>query len=759
MASVLHGSTGSRHSGTPHNFGPHDLGTTILVAAGRALALALAAALALAMAFAALSPRPASAQGIPQVPMLLDTVLKLEDIELIRRDDRLGIGNLIVKHPPRKKAEPGEPNWESWGSAFLIGQCHILTARHVIDPDDPDNHTNDLPMKSKIEFVIGPIRDSTKVSKANDLSKLSQILDSTKAIPVAWGQYTFTDSQDPTKLKDAAWKSFPEDWALLKLEKCLGDGPKGYIPLALNGITTEKLMETAEPIPARGVSGPPESGLSHLIDDKHCQIFGQVEWPIWANDCYGKPGSSGAPILEPDGNGGWRVVALVTRGPTEWTLRAQLFSNSRPKGWPWRIQYMQMANPVSGFLDRIKPLLSGDPGVKITGAGTNKPYAEKDSKLVEHLAKLHEARPDDMTLAARWLIAKYMTEGAEPALTEIDKLLVEHPDAREPRSVRVDIALYDGLTHSTAVGAAIEDLKAWRENFPELAELQVIQGLLMAQSGDCQNGANLLRKTWDRHGIDPTIRLDWTDAMACAGQHRAALAAYDEMLRLAPKYQRAQFTRAIVRFRLGQSEPARSDLRKILIEDPKATWAQTQRAIFALNEGHHLDEAEKDLRAAIADTSDNPEPALALGAGFLAQGRDADAVAVLKTAVAYNKKHNVFPALLLSVALTKTGKKDEAKAVLASLIEPHDDPNNWEVMLVKHFRGEMSADDFLKAAEAGPEDTKWTRLGRAHAYVGLLAYAKGEKKDARRYFATAPYLDRSWSDYSVIDTWQREAEG
>ena len=97
----------------PHGGGQASALRQALLLGGRLLALAIAGALALMMAYAALTARPAAAQSIPQVPMLLDTVLKMENIELIRRDDRLGIGNLIVKHPPRKKAEKGEPNYES----------------------------------------------------------------------------------------------------------------------------------------------------------------------------------------------------------------------------------------------------------------------------------------------------------------------------------------------------------------------------------------------------------------------------------------------------------------------------------------------------------------------------------------------------------------------------------------------------------------------------------------------------------------------
>jgi predicted Zn-dependent protease len=717
-----------------------------------ALGVGLSPALALAMLMWA---RPASAESIPQNPLIED-ILKLHDIELIRRDDRIGVGNLVVKHPPRKKAEPGEPNYEGWGTGFLISECHILTARHVIDPDDPDVETNELPMKSRIEFVVGPVRDQTKVLKANDMSKLSEILDSTKAVPVAWGQYQFPKQDDPAGKRKAAWENYYEDWALLRLEKCLGQGAQGYIPFAVQGITTEELAKRTEPLPARNLSGPPVSGISHLVDDVHCELHGQVELPLWNSSCFARPGSSGSPIFTPDGNGGWNVVAILVRGPVGGSIRNELLEGARPTGWPWRVQHMQLGNPVSGFLDRIRPFLKDDKGARLVGAGTNKPYGEKDERLVAELEKQRAQRPDDMALAARWLIALYNARGAEPALAEIDKLLATHPDSRELRSVRIDIVNKDNLGYSTAWRKAVDDMAAFRKVFPEMNELQTIQGFLLAQGGECKNAANLFRRSWVRLGSNPEVRMAWADAMACAGEHRAALAAYDEMLRYIKKYEHPLFMRAILRFRIGQPAPAREDLRKIVKEDPKATYAQMMRAVFAQNEGHHFEEAEKDLRRAMAETDDNPSAAVALGAGMLAQGKNDQAIEVLKTARKM-KKEDIWSAMMLAVALNKAGKAAEAKAAVKDLIRAHDDPMSWQVQLVKVYQGEMKADDFLKAAEKGPEDTKWTRMGIAHAYVAMLAFSQGDLKNARRYFETAPYLDRSWLEYSVIDTWRRAA--
>ena len=722
-----------------------------------AMQVAIGATLALALAVAMLmAAGPASAESIPQNPLIED-ILKLNHIELVRRDDRLGIGNLVVKHPKPLKAEPGEPNYESWGTAFLVGECYIMTARHVVDPADPDVETNDLPLKSSIQFVIGPVRDQTKVRKATDISKLPEILDSTKAIPVMWGQYQFPKQDDPAGKRKANWENYNEDWALLKLEKCLGAGAKGYIPFALEGITTETLMKREQPLPARGISGPPVSGISHLVDDANCEFWGQVEFPLWNSTCFARPGSSGSPILTPDGNGGWHVAAILTMGWGGGSIRNELLEGARPKGWPWHVQHMEMGNPVSGFLDRIRPILKDDKGARLLGAGTNKPYGEKDEILVSELEKQRAKRPDDMALAARWLIAVHSARGAEPALTELDKLLAMYPESRELRSVRIDIVDEDNLDHSTAWRKAIDDMVSFRKAFPEMNELQSVQGYLLTRGGECQNGANLLRKSWDRLGTSPDIRMEWADAMACAGEHRAALAAYDEMLKYLKKYEHPLFMRAMVRFRLGQSEPAREDLRKIMKENPKATWAQMMRAVFAQNEGHHFDEAEKDLRKAMAETDDDPNPAIALGAGLLAQGKDAQAIEVLKVA-RKNKKEDIWSAMMMAIALNKTGKTEEAKAAVKDLIQAHDDLDSWQIKLVKVFQGEMTADDFLKEAEKGPEDTKWTRMGIAHSYVGMLAFSKGDLKNARRYFETAPYIDRTWLEYSIIDTWRRAAD-
>jgi hypothetical protein len=41
----------------------------------------------------------------------------------------------------------------------------------------------------------------------------------------------------------------------------------------------------------------------------------------------------------------------------------------------------------------------------------------------------------------------------------------------------------------------------------------------------------------------------------------------------------------------------------------------------------------------------------------------------------------------------------------------------------------------------------------------MLTYAKGDIKTARKYFESSPYFDRTWLEYSLVDTWRRMANG
>jgi hypothetical protein len=101
--------------------------------------------------------------------------------------------------------------------------------------------------------------------------------------------------------------------------------------------------------------------------------------------------------------------------------------------------------------------------------------------------------------------------------------------------------------------------------------------------------------------------------------------------------------------------------------------------------------------------------------------------------------------MLMAIALNRPARPRGQAAVRT--IQPHDDPDSWQVKLVKVFQGEMTADDFLKEAEkAGGHQVD--RMGIAHSYVGMLA-SPGRPQNAP-LLETAPYLDRTWLEYSVI---------
>ncbi len=174
------------------------------------------------------------------------------------------------------------PEGQSRGTAFLIGECAIMTNFHVtfgpwyltaLQP--PSNATRGT-------FTL------TKVTLPNGEHP------STRAIPVIWGDYTGPDRQ---------FRKPANDWVLLALEDCLGKR-YGYLQLydaALN-----------DDLPASGGFAAIGYSAGHQMVDPNCSIRLGGNSGISAtmlNDCAALPGDSGAPIVR---RGTSRVVAMIS---------------------------------------------------------------------------------------------------------------------------------------------------------------------------------------------------------------------------------------------------------------------------------------------------------------------------------------------------------------------------------------------------------------------------------------------------------------
>lgn len=181
-----------------------------------------------------------------------------------------------------------------------------------------------------------------------------------------------------------------------------------------------------------------------------------------------------------------------------------------------------------------------------------------------------------------------------------------------------------------------------------------------------------------------------------AGDAAGALEAYDQALRLDPRYRYAR--RRIVHLALqGRDFPrARHEADRLVADAPDVPEHRFLLALVAQREGRQAEARKGYLEAISAARGDYPEAYLNLGELEMASGNGARARAALQKAVALRPGYDA--------AWTSLGKLNESEG-----------------------RGPAAEAAYRKAIEADPRHAPaWLALGQLHAAEGRLGDALGE---------------------------------
>lgn len=194
------------------------------------------------------------------------------------------------------------PDDERWGTAFLVSQCHVLTAFHVAFPNHQD--PNFVPSaNTKSSFHVGRTSANRNSPAGYDGRSL--------ATPVAWGSY-----------HTETYSGLQGDWALLRLDDCLGNrfGSISLFP----PIVSHK--ERSHNISAAGFPQD-RSDRPGMTLEKNCRIRDFGPGLLSGIDCAIAVGASGGPVLE-EVDGRLYAVGVVIREMQHQSIVLPMYESS-----------------------------------------------------------------------------------------------------------------------------------------------------------------------------------------------------------------------------------------------------------------------------------------------------------------------------------------------------------------------------------------------------------------------------------------------
>lgn len=203
-----------------------------------------------------------------------------------------------------------------YGTAFLIDDCHALTAEHL---------TGDLqgdPAGVRFDFLVGQRSNS-------DFERR------TGATVVASGGFT-----------EKEWNR-DADWLLLKLDQCFGR-EFGHVRLRTGARSSQQsaFLSAGYPSDRAHLTG-------QLIVDPRCRLIGEAR-KVWLHTCAGRAGDSGGPLFQLSGSE-LEVYAVQAAAFPRYVAREpkrQDFDPTHP------FTGLNEAVPIANILPRIRPFLN-----------------------------------------------------------------------------------------------------------------------------------------------------------------------------------------------------------------------------------------------------------------------------------------------------------------------------------------------------------------------------------------------------------------
>ena len=650
--------------------------------------------------------------------------------------------------PDPASGQPGAGEQFAAGTAFLVSPCHVLTAYHVAAGGERVDPTRTSTFYAG-QGEIGP-----------DFPDLNRFADASAAHPVAWGRFVHAaEGGSLVERTQSVERNGWEDWALLELDTCLGGPNYGYGFLKLAPVTTGEIMQSAARMKARSVGLPGDKSVLSLWEDADCRFIGQIYASGWQHDCMTIPGNSGGPLFVADPVTGEQRVAAISVSviAVEGLETADSYDLVLPENDPNFYDYLAVAVPVSGFIDRIAAYLPADSRVRdfVARQKHDRPYngsqAEDAERAIADLTRAIAASPrqaEPHLLRAIW--DRYADRDAE-ARADLTQALALDDDFAPARYLRGRMSLEQG--DEAGLKAAFADFSLLTIDHKNAPDLRLYRGIAASRLKQYDQAIADFDATLKRQPRSAVAANERGDAWRALRDYDRALADYTKAIDFAFDWPEAYRDRGYLYHLQARYQEARGDFDRAIRLNRDDAEAWNGRALVALAEGNGA-KAISDFSRALKILPQSGAYYANRATARLIEGDVKRAIADFQQAVIHDPEEP-FLRLLLFVAEARNGAREEAEGRLAAYAAEREIPA-WPRPIVDLFLGRGSIAAVEEAAAKATGDEAAGQRFDADFYLGQWALLHGDEDSATARFKSV--YDSRMREYLEFDIARAELD-